>query len=74
MLRLETLIAVAIAVILGTGIALVTLSAFSKGMTGSAVPYIPPLTYLAVISAAAALALVATALPGRLALRFRRGG
>ncbi|WP_083957970.1 FtsX-like permease family protein [Herbidospora mongoliensis] len=68
MLRLETLIAVAIAVTIGTAIALVTLSAFSKGMTGSAVPHIPPLTYLAVISVAAVLALAATALPGRLAL------
>ncbi|GES05897.1 hypothetical protein Acor_79660 [Acrocarpospora corrugata] len=73
MLRLETLIAVAIAVIIGTAIALVTLSAFSTGMTGSAVPYIPPLTYLAVISAATVLALVATALPGRLALSRQLG-
>jgi putative ABC transport system permease protein len=68
MLRLETLTAVIVAVTAGTGIALITLSAYSMGMTGSAVPYIPPLTYLAVISVAAALALVATALPARLAL------
>ncbi|WP_329088590.1 ABC transporter permease [Streptosporangium sp. NBC_01469] len=71
MLRLETLTAVAVAVTIGTAIALITLSAFSTGMTGSAVPYVPPLTYLAVISVAAALALVATALPARLALSRR---
>ncbi len=71
MLSLETLVAVGIAVALGTGIALVTLAAFSTGMTGSVVPHIPPLTYLAVIAAAAALALLATALPARLVLSRR---
>ncbi|MFJ2028435.1 FtsX-like permease family protein [Streptosporangium sp. NPDC087985] len=69
MLRLETLAAVLIAVGLGTMISLVTLAAFSLGMTGSAQPYIPPLTYLAVIAAAGALALAATVLPARFALR-----
>ncbi|MEU7832354.1 FtsX-like permease family protein [Nonomuraea sp. NPDC049129] len=71
MLRLETLAAVVVAVTIGTAIALVTLSAFSMGMTGSVVPHIPPLTYLAVIAAAAGLALLATALPGRLVLGRR---
>ncbi|MEU4234074.1 ABC transporter permease [Nonomuraea sp. NPDC026600] len=71
MLSLETLVAVVIAVTLGTGIALITLAAFSTGMTGSVVPHIPPLTYLAVIAAAAALALLATALPARLVLSRR---
>ncbi|MEV6154774.1 FtsX-like permease family protein [Nonomuraea sp. NPDC052129] len=71
MLRLETLAAVVVAVTIGTVIALVTLSAFSMGMTGSVVPHIPPLTYLAVIAAAAGLALLATALPGRLVLGRR---
>ncbi|HUR08990.1 MAG TPA: FtsX-like permease family protein, partial [Nonomuraea sp.] len=65
MLSLETLVAVAIAVTLGTVIALITLAAFSTGMTGSVMPNIPPLTYLAVISAAAGLALLATAVPAR---------
>ncbi len=60
-----------IAVVLGTLISLVTLSAFSLGMTGSAQPYVPPLTYLAVVAAAGALALAATVLPGRFALRER---
>ncbi|WP_405152055.1 ABC transporter permease [Sphaerisporangium sp. NBC_01403] len=71
MLRLETLTAALIAVVLGTLISLVTLSAFSLGMTGSAQPYVPPLTYLAVVAAAGALALAATVLPGRFALRER---
>jgi putative ABC transport system permease protein len=54
---------------MGTGISLVTVTAFSVGMTGSATPYLPPLTYLGVIAAAAALALIATVIPARLALR-----
>jgi putative ABC transport system permease protein len=69
MLRLETLTAVLAAALLGGGIALLTLAAFSRGMTGSAVPHVPPGTCLAVIGAAAALALTATALPARIVLR-----
>jgi putative ABC transport system permease protein len=69
MLRWETLTVVLIAVVLGTGIALLTLTAFSIGMTGSAAPYVPPVTYLTIVAFAAALALVATVLPARLALR-----
>ncbi|MFI6320016.1 ABC transporter permease [Nonomuraea sp. NPDC050556] len=71
MLRLETAAAVLTSVVIGTVIAAVTLVAFSLGMTGSALPYVPPLTYVAVIAAAAALALAATVLPARLALRQR---
>ncbi|GHI06222.1 ABC transporter permease [Streptomyces cellostaticus] len=70
-LRLEALAALAIATVLGTGIALLTLTAFATGMTGSPLPYIPPLTYLGVLAPTAALALTATALPARLALRQR---
>jgi putative ABC transport system permease protein len=55
-------------VVVGTVISLVTLGAFALGMTGSAVPYVPVWGYAAVICAAGALALAATALPGRLAL------
>ncbi|MGI5161090.1 FtsX-like permease family protein [Microbispora sp. CA-102843] len=71
MLRLETLTALVVSVLAGTGIALITLSAFSRGMTGSALPYVPPAGYALVIAAVAALALVATSLPARLALRAR---
>ncbi|WP_173522658.1 ABC transporter permease [Nonomuraea antri] len=69
MLRLETLGAVLVAAVTGTVIALVTLAAFSSGMTGSALPYVPPMTFAAVLAAAGALALVATVLPARLALK-----
>jgi putative ABC transport system permease protein len=69
MLRWETLIVVLIAVALGTGISLLTLTAFSIGMTGSASPYAPPVTYLTIVALATVLALVATVLPARLALR-----
>ncbi|MGW6499483.1 FtsX-like permease family protein [Nonomuraea angiospora] len=71
MLRAETLTATVVAVSLGTAISLVTLAAFSAGMTGSALPYVPPGAYLAVVAAATALALVATAVPGRFALSSR---
>lgn len=71
MLRTETLTALAVAVAVGTLISLVTLAAFSLGMTGSALPYVPPLTYVAVIGAVAALALAATAIPARFTLRPR---
>lgn len=69
MLRWETLVVATTALTIGTGIALITLTAFSKGMTGSAAPHIPLPTYLGVIGAAGALALAATVLPARLALR-----
>ncbi|MFB4265957.1 FtsX-like permease family protein [Nonomuraea sp. GTA35] len=71
MLRLETLCAVLASAVTGTAVALVTLSAFGAGMTGSAVPYVPPVTYVLVIAAATALALLSTSLPARLALRTR---
>ncbi|MFI7448530.1 FtsX-like permease family protein [Nonomuraea sp. NPDC049714] len=69
MLRLETLTSVLISVAAGTAISLATLSAFGIGMTGSALPHMPLSTYAAVIAAVTALALLATALPARLALR-----
>ncbi|GAA2298033.1 FtsX-like permease family protein [Nonomuraea roseoviolacea subsp. roseoviolacea] len=71
MLRTETLTALLVAVVLGTVISLVTLAAFSLGMTGSASPYVPPLTYAGVVAAVVALALTATAVPARFALRVR---
>ncbi|WP_174554096.1 FtsX-like permease family protein [Microtetraspora fusca] len=70
-LRWETSVALLVAVALGTGVASVTLSAFSAGMTGSATPYVPLVTYLAIVAAVAALALTATVLPARMVLRAR---
>jgi putative ABC transport system permease protein len=69
MLRLETLAAVLIGVLLGTAVAVSTLSAYAGGMTGTPLPYAPPLAYLAIVAAVTALALTATTLPARLALR-----
>ncbi|MBN6050465.1 FtsX-like permease family protein [Nonomuraea sp. RK-328] len=71
MLRTETLTALLVAVALGTTISLVTLAAFSLGMTGSALPHVPPLTYAGVVAAVAGLALTATSVPARFALRVR---
>ncbi|MEV0494864.1 FtsX-like permease family protein [Streptomyces atratus] len=69
MLRIEALSVLLIAAVLGTGIALAVLTAFSIGMTGSAAPTVLPSVYATVVGAAALLALVASALPGRLALK-----
>ncbi|MCM2411299.1 FtsX-like permease family protein [Streptomyces sp. RKAG290] len=71
MLRIETLSVLLIAAVLGTGVALAVLTAFSIGLTGGAAPAVLPLVYASVVGAAALLALTATALPGRLALKIR---
>ncbi|MER5260159.1 FtsX-like permease family protein [Streptomyces sp. NPDC002855] len=71
MLRTEALSVLLIGTALGSGIALAVLTAFSVGMTGSAAPSITPLVYVSVVAVAALLALTATALPGRVALKPR---
>lgn len=71
MLCTEALSVVLLAAALGSGIALAVLTAFSVGMTGGAAPAVEPLGYTAVVAAAGLLALVATTLPGRIALRPR---
>lgn len=71
MLRAEALSVLLIGTALGSGIALAVLTAFSVGMTGSAAPSMAPLVYVSVVAVAALLALTATALPGRAALRPR---
>ncbi|MFD7784372.1 FtsX-like permease family protein [Streptomyces nojiriensis] len=69
MLRTEALAVVLIGTALGSGIALAVLTAFSVGMTGVAAPAVLPVAYAAVVGVAGVLALAATALPGRVALR-----
>ncbi|MGW1029770.1 FtsX-like permease family protein [Streptomyces sp. NPDC002577] len=69
MLRTEALAVLLLATGLGSGIALAVLTAFSVGMTGGAGPAIVPLVYVTVVAVAGLLALVATSLPGRAALR-----
>ncbi|MGW0769515.1 FtsX-like permease family protein [Streptomyces sp. NPDC002676] len=71
MLRTEALSVLFLATALGSGIALAVLSAFSLGMTGRAAPTVTPLLYVTVVAVAALLALVASAVPGRAALRVR---
>ncbi|MFJ4475778.1 ABC transporter permease [Streptomyces xanthochromogenes] len=71
MLRAEALAVLLIAAVLGSGISLAVLTAFSIGMTGSAAPTVVPLGYATVVGVAALLALVATAVPGRIALKPR---
>lgn len=71
MLRTEALSVLLIGTVLGSGIALAVLTAFSIGMTGSAAPSVAPLAYVTVVAVAALLALTATALPGRAALKPR---
>jgi putative ABC transport system permease protein len=68
MLRVETLTVTITGTVLGTAIALGTLSAYGAGMTGSARPAFPPGEYLVIVAAAGILALLATSVPGRLAL------
>ncbi|MGW0839436.1 ABC transporter permease [Streptomyces sp. NPDC002787] len=71
MLRTEALSVLLLATALGSGIALAILTSFSIGMTGRAAPAVTPLVYVTVVAGAGLLALVATALPGRVALRVR---
>ncbi|MFE4698449.1 FtsX-like permease family protein [Streptomyces sp. NPDC056738] len=71
MLRTEALSVLLLATVLGSGIALAVLTAFSVGMTGRPAPAVVPLLYVTVVGVAGLLALVATALPGRAALRVR---
>ncbi|MEU5149662.1 FtsX-like permease family protein [Streptomyces yangpuensis] len=69
MLRTEALAVLLIGTVLGSGIALAVLTAFSVGMTGVAAPAVLPVGYATVVGLAGLLALAATALPGRVALR-----
>ncbi|MFE5494763.1 FtsX-like permease family protein [Streptomyces virginiae] len=69
MLRVEALAVLLIGTVLGSVIALAALTAFSVGMTGVAAPAVLPVAYAVVVGLAGLLALAATALPGRVALR-----
>lgn len=69
MLRVEALAVLLMGAVLGSGIALAVLTAFSVGMTGVAAPVVLPLVYGVLIAGAGLLALCATGLAGRLALR-----
>ncbi|MET8562145.1 FtsX-like permease family protein [Streptomyces flaveolus] len=71
MLRTEALSVLLLATSVGSGIALAVLTAFSVGMTGRTAPTVTPLLYVGVVAVAGLLALLASAVPGRVALRVR---
>lgn len=69
MARLEQVLLLGLALVLGGAVAAATLIPMVKGLTGSASPYIPPLGWVTVLGGVIALGLVATAVPVRRVLR-----
>jgi len=69
MMRGEAGIVVVAAVVLGSLAALPPLVGTSLGLTGTALPAVPPLTYLGIIATAALIGWGAIAIPTRFALR-----
>jgi putative ABC transport system permease protein len=67
MLRYEALLVAAAGLLIGAGIAWITLIPIARGLTGTS-PYVPP-SMAAIAAAAVALALASTALPARALLR-----
>ncbi|HEX2131973.1 MAG TPA: ABC transporter permease, partial [Actinophytocola sp.] len=71
MMRIEALLVVGIAAVVGTVAAVPSLLGVSLALTGSPVPSVPPLLYLAIIGVTALLGLLAIGIPTRVALRSR---
>lgn len=71
MLRVEAVAVLLMGVVLGSGISLAVLTAFSVGMTGSAGAVVLPLVYGVVVGGAGLVALCATGFAGRVAMRPR---
>jgi len=71
MMRIEALIVVGMAAVVGTLASLPALIGVSIGMTESPLPSIPPLVYLGIIGTTSLLGLLAIGIPTRLALRAR---
>jgi putative ABC transport system permease protein len=71
MTRIESLIVVGIALVVGSLAALPPLVGVSIGMTESPFPTVAPVTYLAIVGVTAVLGLLAIGIPTRLALRAR---
>lgn len=65
MVRAEQAGLLGTAVLIGVTIAVLTLSAIVNGLTGSPVPYVPPLGWAAVLGGTTLLALVSTVWPVR---------
>jgi putative ABC transport system permease protein len=71
MMRRETAVVAAVAVIIGSLVAVPPLMSLSAGMTGNPVPDVPPLEYLGIVAAVAALGWGSIMIPARLAMRSR---
>lgn len=71
MLRVEALAVLLMGVVLGSGISLAVLTAFSVGMTGTAAAVVLPLVYGVVVGGAGLVALCSTGFAGRVAMRPR---
>jgi putative ABC transport system permease protein len=70
MVRLEQVLLVGIALVVGVAIAAATLVPMVKGITGSATPYVPLVGWLAVIGGTVVLSAAATVVPVRRTLRM----
>ena len=70
MVGLEQVLLLGLALAVGGAIAAATLIPMVKGITGSAIPYIPPAGWVAVIGGVVVLGVVATAVPVRRVLRM----
>jgi putative ABC transport system permease protein len=71
MVRLEQLLLLGLALVLGATIAAATLLPMVKGLTGSAAPYIPPAGWAAVLGGVVVLGSVSMAVPVRRVLRMQ---
>jgi putative ABC transport system permease protein len=71
MTLIESLVVIAIAVVVGSLAAVPPLVGLSLGMTESPIPAITPLAYLGIVGATGLLGLLAIGVPTRLALRAR---
>ncbi|MET1074111.1 MAG: FtsX-like permease family protein [Umezawaea sp.] len=69
MTLIESLVAVLIAVVVGTVTAIPPLVGFALGVSGQPVPTISPLAYLLIVAATAVLGVVSIRIPTRTALR-----
>ena len=69
MVNAEQVVLLGVAVLLGATVAALTLGSIMQALTGSPIPYVPPLGWLAVLGGTAALALLTTILPVRRMLR-----
>ena len=71
MMRIESLIVIAVAAVVGTLAAIPPLIGFSIGLTESWRPAIPPTVYLGILGITGTLGLLAIGVPTRFALRTR---